>query len=93
MPCNECSCSSTAADRFREARRAFALAIANQKKGNQREAASQALACLKLLKGLETAEETAAGAVVTCLDQEVCEPSYLHVNTAAERFRQEKIRF
>ena len=90
MPCNECSCSSTA-DRFREARRAFALAIANKKKGNWKEATILARKCLELLKGLETAEETAAGAVVTYLGEEVCEPSYLHTGTAADRFRQERI--
>lgn len=78
-------------DSFEQARNAFARAIALKRSDRHEEAKKSAEECLALLKGRETMEETAAGAVVAVLGHVVCEPSYLHENTARERFRQEKI--
>lgn len=82
----ECGC--VVVDRLNAARHEFARAIAAQKKGLTITAESRARKCLELLVGLETEEETAAGAVVICHGETVCEPEFLHVATATERFRQ-----
>lgn len=73
------------------ARDLFAHAIAYQRDGNTALAQKYARECLQFLKGLETAEKTAAGEVVAVGHHIICEPSFLHVDTAALRFKHEGI--
>lgn len=78
-------------DSFEQARYAFARAIAYKRDGKHDEAGKSARACLELIKDRETMEETAAGAVVVIGSHCICEPSFLHVDAALQRFRFEKI--
>lgn len=83
--------SSEELPRFVRARCAFVSAITSQKRGSVAEAEKHARLCLSLLEGMETMEETAAGEIVAVEGCLVCEPSFLHVDTARRCFRYEGI--
>lgn len=68
------------------ARSAFALAIAYQRDGHTVRAQKSARECLVLLKHCHTMEETAAGGVVAVGEHVICEPDFLHTDTALRRF-------
>ncbi len=69
----------------------FAMAIIDQKGGYTESAKENARMCLYHLAGLDTAEETAAGEVVSYEGYFICEPDFLHTDTALQRFRSEGI--
>jgi len=71
---------------FNHARSAFALAIAYQRDGYIVRAQASARECLVFLRHCHTMEETAAGDVVAIGEHVICEPDFLHTDTALQRF-------
>jgi hypothetical protein len=75
------------------ARTLFALAILLQKTEYKEEAQKIARECLASLVSLEESGTTriSAGVVVSIFEHRICEPSFLHTETARRRFLAENI--